>query len=68
MNVFQVENLIQFLICDRESMYSSVGTKSQREKSYKKHMLEASLEFDLHFGHSSFNFLNGVESTNEVSC
>ena len=31
-------------------------------------MIEASLEFGLHFGHSNFNVLNGVESTNEVFC
>lgn len=26
-------------------------------------MIEASLELGLHFGHSIFNFLNGIEST-----
>ena len=37
-------------------------------ENHNMHMIEASLEFGLHFGHSNFNFLDGVESTHEVLC
>ena len=30
-------------------------------------MIDASLEFSLHFGHSSFNFLNDVEDSKEMT-
>jgi len=41
-----------------------VCEKLQRIKEYMKHVTEASLEFNVHLGHSSFNFLNGVKFTN----
>ena len=41
-----------------------VCKKWQRKKEYKKHVTKASVEFNVHLGHSSFNFLNGVKSTN----
>ena len=52
-------------MCGRDSLYSLVGKKLHR-KNCKKHMIEASLEFGLHYGHLNFNFLNGIESTNKV--
>ena len=41
---------------------------SNKGNNYKMHVIEASLESGLHFGHLDFNFLNGVESTNQVFC
>ena len=47
-------------------MSSLVGEHKSKEKSCKRHMIEASLEFGLQFGHSNFDFLNGAKSTNWV--
>jgi hypothetical protein len=44
-------------------MRSLVGRKNLEER-LQRLVIEASLELDLHFGHSKCQFLNGVDSTN----
>ena len=52
-----------YFVCGRDSMFSLVGKKLPKEKSYKKHTIETSLQCNLHFGHSKFILLDGAKPT-----
>ena len=50
---YKISSKLSFVVCGN-NMYSLVGKKLQRRRLYE-HMIDASLEFGLHFGHSNFN-------------
>ena len=52
-------------ICGRHSTYSLVA-RNFKGKSYKSRMIEASLEFGLHFGQSKLSFLDGVDPNDQM--